>query len=1058
MKHKLTPLLKGIWRQPESVWRYVVLVMVLSTMSTVSAQNLRTVTGTVVDEQDEPLIGATVRVIGNIKSGATTDLDGKFSLQAATGNTLEVSYVAYKPQRVKVTEQSSYDIKMVPSDQQLSEIVVVGYGTQKKATLTGAVSQLTSGEMQMTKSQDAKNMLTGKVPGVRVTQATSEPGDFSQGNFDIRGYGGSPLIVVDGVPRGNFERLDPNEIESISVLKDASAAIYGAQGGNGVVLITTKRGSEGRAKVTYSMYYGIQTPAEMLKPVGSIDRMTLYNEKSMRNLTMPTLTFDDAAFEAFYSGAKTSTDWYDAVMRNSAPQQQHTVGVSGGTSKIDYFVNFSYLDQKGFLKSDALDYNRYNVRSNVNAQINDYITIGAKLAGTIDERDRPFTETWSMFGTLWRCVPDESVYVNGNPAYIAKPTADINNPVALIDKDISGYRKNITKLFSSTFDLTLKVPHVKGLELKGKFSYDNTIQDNTVWQQEFNEYTYDAATDIYNPVKKNSPSKLNRGYNNQRSTLWQAAVNYDNKFGNHGVTGLLLYEESYSKGDDLSGSRYFTLQIPYMFAGNSENQSIGGGNVRELVRKAVVGRFTYAYASKYLAEFAFRYDGSSKFASGSQWGFFPSVQIGWRISEESFLKNIEWVNNLKIRASYGKMGDDSCADYQFITGFDYPNTSGNIYNNYPKGYVFDGQVVNALGFRSAANPNLTWYTIKTANVGVDADFWNGLLGVTAEVFQRDRSGLLATRIVSLPGTFGTTMPQENLNSDRTRGFELELRHRNRIGDFNYSVSGNMSLTRTQRRYVERTASGNSYANWMATNNTNRYNDIWMGWGANGRFETWHDMAYAPAYGKGNGSNISLPGDYIYEDWNGDGVIDDNDKHPIATTISKNGANQNYPLLNFGLTLSGDWHGIDCSFTFQGSGMSYVAYGDQLASPLGWNGNALDMFLDRWHPVDPKADPYNPDNSWYTGYYSYGGTTPDQNSEFAIQKGDYLRLKTAEIGYTFPQKWTKVVGVQNLRIYVNAYNLFTITNVKGLDPEKPSAMYGQMYPLNRTYNFGASVTF
>ena len=276
MKHKLTPLLKGIWRQPESVWRYVVLVMVLSTMSTVSAQNLRTVTGTVVDEQDEPLIGATVRVIGNIKSGATTDLDGKFSLQAATGNTLEVSYVAYKPQRVKVTEQSSYDIKMVPSDQQLSEIVVVGYGTQKKATLTGAVSQLTSGEMQMTKSQDAKNMLTGKVPGVRVTQATSEPGDFSQGNFDIRGYGGSPLIVVDGVPRGNFERLDPNEIESISVLKDASAAIYGAQGGNGVVLITTKRGSEGRAKVTYSMYYGIQTPAEMLKPVVPLRSLNLF--------------------------------------------------------------------------------------------------------------------------------------------------------------------------------------------------------------------------------------------------------------------------------------------------------------------------------------------------------------------------------------------------------------------------------------------------------------------------------------------------------------------------------------------------------------------------------------------------------------------------------------------------------------------------------------------------------------------------------------------------------------------------------------------------------------
>ncbi len=1058
MKHVFRPLPKGIWKKPDEVWRQIILVIMLASMTTLSAQDLRTITGFVLDEQDEPLIGATVKLVENIKSVTVTDFDGKFTIKAATGNFLEVSYVGYNNQKVNITDQSDYVIKLVPSDQLLSEVVVVGYGTQKKATLTGAVSQLTSDEMQVTKSQDAKNMLTGKVPGVRITQATSEPGDFSQGNFDIRGYGGSPLIVVDGVPRGNFERLDPNEIESISVLKDASAAIYGAQGGNGVILVTTKKGQEGRAKVSYSMYYGIQTPAEMLKPVGSIDRMTLYNEKTMRSLTLPTLTFDDAAFEAFYSGAKTSTDWYDAVMKNHAPQQQHTVSVSGGTSNIDYFVNFSYLDQKGFLKSDALDYNRYNVRSNINAYINDYISIGAKVAGTIDERNRPYEETWRMFGTLWRSVPDESVYVNNNPNYLAKPTADINNPVALIDSDISGYRKNVTKLFSSTFDATIKIPHVKGLELKGKFSYDNTIQNNTVWQKEFNEYTYDAATDIYNPVKKNSPSKLTRTNVDSWSTLWQAAINYHNTFGENDVTGLLLYEETYTKSDDLIGSRFFTLQIPYLFAGNSEDQNVTGGNVTELARKALVGRLTYDYAGKYLAEFAFRYDGSSKFASGKQWGFFPSAQIGWRISEESFLKDVLWVDNLKIRASWGKMGDDSAALYQFITGFDYPNTSGGIYNNYPKGYVFDGQVINALGFRTAANPNITWYTIKTTNIGVDADFWRGMLGVTAEIYQRDRSGLLASRIVSLPGTFGTTMPQENLNSDRTRGFELELRHRNRVGDFNYNVSGNLSLTRTENRYVERTASGNSYANWMATNNTNRYNDIWMGWGANGRFETWKDLAYAEAYGKGMGSNNSLPGDYIYEDWNGDGVIDDNDKHPIATTISKGGDNQNYPLLNFGLTLSGEWKGIDLSMTFQGSGMSYVSYGSQLSSPLGWNGNALDLFLDRWHPVDPKADPYNPANSWYTGYYSYGGTTPDQNSEFAIQKGDYMRLKTAEIGYTLPKKWTSVVGVQNLRIYINAYNLFTLTNVKGLDPEKPSALYGQMYPLNRTYNFGASITF
>lgn len=1058
MKKVFRPLPKGIWKKPEEVWRHIILVIMLASLTSVSAQKVRTITGTVVDEQDEPLIGATVKVVENLKAAVMTDLDGKFTLKAATGNSLEVSYVGYENQKVKITSKDDYKIKLVSSEQVLSEIVVVGYGTQKKETLTGAISQLTSDEMTVTKSQDAKNMLTGKVPGVRITQATSEPGDFSQGNFDIRGYGGSPLIVVDGVPRGNFERLDPNEIESISVLKDASAAIYGAQGGNGVILVTTKRGKEGRAKVTYSMYYGLQTPAELLKPVGSIDRMTLYNEKTMRSLTLPTLTFDDAAFEAFYSGQKTSTDWYDAVMRNIAPQQQHTVGVSGGTSKIDYFVNFSYLDQKGFLKSDALDYNRFNIRSNVNAKITDYITVGAKLAGTIDDRERPYEETWRMFGNLWRSVPDESVYVNNNPNYIAKPSADINNPVAMINSDLSGYRQNVTRLFSSTFDLGIQIPQVKGLEFKGKFSCDNTTQDNTVWQKEYNEYTYDAATDMYNPVTKNSPSKLTRNYVNSWSTLWQASVNYANKFGDHDVTGLLLFEETYTKSDDLAGSRFFTLQIPYMFAGNSEDQSVSGGNVNELARRGLVGRFTYGYGGRYLAEFAFRYDGSSKFARGKQWGFFPSAQVGWRISEEKFLQDVNWIDNLKIRGSWGIMGDDSAAVYQYITGFDYPNTSGNIYNNYPKGYVFDGQVVNALGFRTAANPNITWYTIKTTNIGLDADFWNGMLGITAEIYQRDRSGLLASRIVSLPGTYGTTMPQENLNSDRTRGFELELRHRNRVGEFSYNISGNISLTRTENRYVERTASGNSYSNWTSTNNTNRYNDIWMGWGANGRFETWNDMAYVDAYGKGNGSNQSLPGDYIYEDWNGDGVIDNNDMHPIATTISKSGENHNYPLLNFGLTLSGEWKGLDLSMTFQGSGMSYVSYGDQLSSPLAWNGNALDLFLDRWHPVDPKADPYDPSNSWYTGYYSYGGTTPDKNSEFSIQKGDYMRLKTIELGYTLPAKWTKVVKVQNLRVFVNAYNLFTLTNVKGLDPEKPSALYGQMYPLNRTFNFGASITF
>lgn len=1023
----------------------------------------RNITGSVTDENGEPLIGAVVKLANDPKVIASTDLDGNFKLPvSAKGKTLEVTYIGYVTKKVQLTSATTYKIKMTEDATSLEDVVVVGYGTQKKATLTGAVSQITGKDVALTKNQDAKNMLTGKIPGVRVTQNTAEPGEFGYGNFDIRGYGSSPLIVVDGVPRGNLERIDPNEIESISVLKDASAAIYGARGGNGVILVTTKQGAEGKAKVSYSMYYGIQTPAEVLRPVGSVNRMILSNEKSMRSLTDPRLTYTDEQIDAYRNGTLTSTDWYDAVMASSAPQQQHNVSISGGTKAVKYFMNFGYMDQKGFLKSNDIDYHRYNFRSNLEVEVAKGFTVTTKLGAIIDTRERPYTDVWQIFGNLWRSVPDQSVYANGNSQYLQKPDQDIMNPVASMSIDQSGYKNNHNKIISSSFEGKYDIPWVKGLQLKAMFSYDNTIRDNATWQKEYNEYTYDAATDTYTKYPKNGPNKLTRSYNNNWSTLWQAAVSYNNKFGDHSVSALALYEETYSKGDDISASRYFSLQIPYLYAGDAEDQVGTGGNLSEVARRAIVGRVNYDYAGKYMVDFSFRYDGSSIFNKGHQWGFFPSVSGGWRISEEKFIKdNLKFVDNLKLRASYGEMGDDSAANWQFISGYNYPNTSGGIYNNYPKGYVFDGSVVNSLGFRSAPNPNITWYKIKTANIGIDLTLWRGLLGVTAEVFQRDRSGLLATRNATVPGTFGSTLSQENLNSDRTKGFELELTHYNHIGKLNYYARANMSLTRTQRRYIERNPSGNSYANWTSTSNTNRYNDIWFGYSGNGRWQDFNQIANSPTYGMGNGQNSTLPGDYIYEDWNNDGVIDANDKHPIATTISQGSDakdKRNYPLMNFGISLGGDYHGFDVAMTFQGAAMSYVAYGDQLASPLGWNGNALEYFMDRWHPTDPKADPYDPNNTWIAGTYAYGAKTADVNSTFAIQKGDYIRLKTAEIGYTFPKRWTTKVGIQSLRIYVNGYNLFTITGVKGMDPEKPAQLYGQMYPLNRTYNFGANVTF
>ncbi len=1041
--------------------RFWIMFLFVGLTLNLMAQN-RPITGTVTDQNGDPLIGATVKLSGT-STATATDINGAFSMNAPAQGTIEVSYIGYAPVKIKLTKANTYDVTMTEDMSALDEVVVVGYGTQKKSTLTGAVSQIDNKQLVVTKNQDTKNMLTGKIPGVRVTQNTSEPGEFGQGNFDIRGYGGSPLIVVDGVPRGNFERMDPNDIESISVLKDASAAIYGVRAANGVILVTTKRGKEGKAKVEYSMYYGFQKPAEILTPVGSIDRMTLFNEKSMRSLTDPRLTYTDEQFEPYYNGTRRSTDWYDSVMRDTAPQQSHNVAVSGGTKTYDYYVNFGYMEQEGFWKTNSMSYNRYNVRSNLSMEVLEGLRISARLSGTIDNRDRPYTDAWEVFKSLWRSIPDESVYANNNPLYFAKPSADINNPAALIDKGVAGFKKNTNKLITTNFEATYDLPWVKGLKVRALFSYDNTIADNSSYKLAYNEYNYDASTDAYTPVTRNSPTHLTRYYGNSWTRLWQAGLNYDRTFGQHTVGAMILWEESYSKGDNINAERNMSIYLPYLFAGDDAEQ-IGTANangISERANKSLIGRVNYSYAGKYLAEFAFRNDGSSKFPKSKRWGFFPSVSVGWRISEESFIKNnlSSWLDNLKLRFSWGKMGDDGAVDFQYISGYDYPNTSGALYNNYPKGYVFGGNVQNSLGFRAAPNENITWYTVKTMNFGIDADFLRNKLGVTFEIFQRERDGLLASRIGNIPGSFGSSMSQENLNSDRTRGIELELRHFNRIGEFSYSVSGNVSYTRTQNRYVERNPSGNSYANWRDRNNTNRYNDIWFGWGAAGRYENYGQIANSNIF-TGNGT---LPGDYIYEDWNGDGTIDDMDRHPIATTLSSGNFNEfqnkrNYPLMNFGLNLTGAWRGIDVSMSFQGSALSYISYGEQLSAPLQFNGNALGMFMDRWHPADPKQDPYDPTTKWIKGYYSYGGTTPDSDSEFSIQKGDYLRLKSAEIGYTFPQKWTNKVRINNLRVYFNAYNLFTLTNVKGVDPEKPANLYGYMYPLNRTYNFGLSLTF
>ena len=1023
-------------------------VLLFNVMVSIPAFAQNGITGRVTDETGQPVVGATVMIEGT-NIGSVTDVDGFYSISADPGQTLLFSCLGYLTESSTVGTGSIINVRLQTDTKMLEEVVVVGYGVQKKATLTGSVANVGSNDIITTKTQNVQNMLTGKLPGVRIVQRTSEPGNFDM-SFDLRGFG-SPMIIIDGIPSDNLGLLDPNDIESISVLKDASAAIYGVRAANGVVLVTTKKGKGAKDKfnLEYSFYWGMQFPSHLPKPVGAVDRMTMLNEKTMHNFDDPHLTYTLDQIEAYRNGTAKEYDWYKATIK-PAPQQQHSLSFSGNTERVSYYVNLGYMRQEGFYTTRDLNFQRFNVRSNIEAKISKRLTATLQLNGIMNERQKPYYNTMEVFKALWRTPTSEPIYANDNPNYPNAVLGAIIPSTVLIDSEKTGYNIHNGKSFEGILSVNYEIPWVQGLNAKGLVSYDLTIDDDNSHKREFDIYNYDKASGTYNALHQQAPETIQRNYYQRYRTMMQFSLNYDRTFNEaHHVGALVLYEETVNQKDNFYALREMGIPLDYLIGGNAANQVgfMDAGNLWKTVNKGLVGRVNYDYKSRYIAEFSFRYDGSSKFAPGHQWGFFPGGSIGWRISEEPFMKNsqaLSFITNLKLRASYGLMGDENASNYQFMTGYDFPASSN--YKENPGGSIFDGNFVQAVGFRSLPNQALTWYTVRTANVGLDADFWDGMLGVTFDLFQRDRDGLMATRATSIPETVGAAMPQENLESDRTMGFEIALSHRNKIGnDFYYNIGANVSMTRTMWTDRVRESFGNSWDYWRFCEE-GRYTNIMFGHGEDGQYESWDEIVNSPVFvGKG-----TLPGDYRYEDYNGDGVIDGEDHHPIATN--------SIPQMYYGLNLSAAWKGFDLDLLFQGAAMSHVAYPEMFNEPLMWNGNALEQFLDRWHPTDPEADPYDPNTQWESGYYAYTGTKMDQSSLHAAEDASYLRLKSVELGYTIPQRITRKIGVEKARIYVNGYNLLTFSSLKYVDPEHPNSEWGYVYPLNKTVNVGLNIVF
>lgn len=1004
---------------------------------TVLAQNIITLTGTVFDVSGVPLPGATVIEVGT-SNDVMTDLDGRFSIKVSSEGKIEISFIGFKTQIIAIEGRKRIDVQLLEDQITLDDVVVVAYGVQKKANLTGSVAGIDNEELTLTKNSNVQNSLAGKIAGVRVVQTNAEPGNFDS-YINIRNFD-SPLIIIDGVPRETLGRLNSTDIESISVVKDASAAVYGVKAADGVIIITTKKGKKEKFQLTYEGNLNLSTLSGLPYSLNAIQYMEMTNEASMRSYERPGKIYSSADFEPYINGDKLSTDWYNATVRDITPSYQHTISATGGTDKSTYYLSLAFKDQESFYKTGDLNFNQYSFRSNISTEIVKGLTLTMNLWGNLDVKAEPQESASWVVRAVWRQRPIESIYANDREGYFLKTNLDGYNPVVMTDKDYTGYKNTTNKYLQSLFVAEYKPDFIQGLSAKISFSYDTHVNDYKEYQKAYTLYTYSATKDEYTPNILHSPSFVHRSYTISDNYLFNASLNYDRTFGDHHLSGMFLFEESHNEGDNFYARRFLSIALDQLFAGLPEDQlgSMNVGGLYEYASRAYVARFNYDYKGKYLIELSGRYDMSSRFSSRHRGGFFPGGSVGYRISEENFWKEnsiLSKINNFKIRASYGKMGRDTSLDFQFLSGYNYPSS----------GYVFDGSFVPGMNSTGLANENISWETCYTWNVGFDIEAWQGLFGYTFDVFSRTRTGIFGTRSLSLPGTTGTDLPQENLNGEKTSGYDMSFSHHNHIGDFYYSITGNLSYAFTQNLYRDRASAGNSYENWK-NNNSYRNIGVWRGYGAAGRYENWDQILESDimvGYG-------TLPGDFIYEDWNGDGYISDLDVHTIGYS--------GLPQIYYGLTFNMSWKGIDLNMLFQGTDRRWVQYSEILRTPLWGGGNSPSYFYDRWHPINPDADPYDPATEWNSGKYAYGNQIARDNSEFVVENAAYLRLKSIELGYTLPVKWTKRVGISSFRVYGNSYNALTFSQLKYVNPEHLSSNNGYLYPINRTFNFGVQIIF
>ncbi|SDM70326.1 SusC/RagA family TonB-linked outer membrane protein [Siphonobacter aquaeclarae] len=963
-------------------------------------------------ETNDPLVGVSVLVKGTTR-GVNTDADGRFQLALpAVPATLIFSYVGYERQEINITSQTNIDVVLKPDQRSLEEVVVVGYGTQKKTNLTGAVATVSSEDLIRRPVGQTSTALQGMMPGVTVTQRSGRPGGDA-GTIRVRGVGTlgggqDPLVLIDGI-EGSMNNIDPNLIETVTVLKDAaSSSIYGSRAANGVVLITTKRAKGGKLSVNYNNYFGWQSPTNLPHMVNAVDHMLLTNEAYV-NVGRAPLYSDDLIQKYRTEGASNrdlypDTDWQKAVLTGSGFQQSHFLTVKGGTEKFRFLTSLGYLNQNGIIQNSS--FTRYTLRNNMDMQFSKKLSARADIQLVAPTTIEPGRSSDEVFHWMNR-IPANQIGINSNGTWGDGWNGD--NPIAF--SRAGGQMKNNSPYVLINAALVYKPVDWITAEVAYAPKYALSIDKN--FNRNIQTYKPNGALSFLAPAKSTLTEGTSRSfYNTLRGT-----VTLDRTFGDHGVKVLAGFSREDFRNDYVTAYREGFLLPDYnvLNAGAADIQRNTGG-ASEWALQSFFGRINYDYKQKYLFEANARYDGSSRFVKGQRYGFFPSFSAGWRVSQENFMQPLSGVvNELKLRASWGQLGNQNIGTYPFISSLNFGS------------YALGKQIVNVVALNTLANTNITWERTEMSDIGLDLTLFSRL-SLTADYYLKRTKDILLT--LDIPAIIGLGAPNQNAGVVDNKGWELGLTYRGKARDFRYDIGFNISDVRNKiidMRGVNLTG--------VTVNREGYPISSIYGLQAEGYFQSDDEVAaHAQQFG------TIKPGDLKYKDQNGDGIINADDYVVIGSTV---------PRFTFGSTINLAYKGFGLNVVLQGVGKADGLLYEQGIMPFFLGGTVQEQHKNHWTPENRNAA---------FPRLAFSESNNEKISSFWMKNAAYLRLKNVQFSYTLPQALTQRAGISSLRLFANGQNIWTLDRFwNGYDVESPVGT-GRTYPQVKMFSFGVDASF